>query len=84
MLDKVLAARKPDSRTLGEAAGNPDGTFHLGRTAEWLTGGLVSSAEAMWMARRIRQLQNVEGRPKAEVLATVREEAKAKPWLTAG
>lgn len=60
---------------------NPDGkTYHLGRLMEALTGGKISSAETMWTAERLRQLMRDQGKPKAEAVAIMREEAKAKPW----
>lgn len=60
---------------------NPDGkTYHLGRLMEALTGGAITSAETMWTANRLHRLIVHERKPKAEALAIMREEAKAKPW----
>lgn len=40
----------------------------------------LPAEEITWSFRRTRELFR-EGRPEAEVLAIVKEEAKGKPWL---
>ena len=67
---------------MAASARNPDGTYHLGRVFEQLTGGLISSEETMWMAYRLRDLIS-RGKSKEEAKAIVAEEAKSRPWVKA-
>ena len=68
---------------MAASARNPDGTYHLGRVFEQLTGGLISSEETMWTAYRLRDLMHRDGKSKEEAKAIVAEEAKSRPWVKA-
>lgn len=57
---------------------NPDGKTYNGIAAMSAVSG-IPQAELAWMAKRIKEL-TVAGMPRAEISATIKAEAKAKPW----
>jgi hypothetical protein len=59
---------------------NPDGTYNGVKFLAAMSG--LPEAEIAWTAARVKQLMTVERRPREEALRLVKEEAKAKPWLT--
>lgn len=62
-----------------DAGRNRNGTFHLGRTMEALTRGVLSSEEIMWTAQRMQALVRSGATPD-EAKAIVAEEARSRPW----
>ena len=61
---------------------NADGRTYNGvRMMSDISG--LSQAEIRWTFDRLKQLMTAEGRPKAEAIEIVKDEARSRPWEVA-